>query len=217
MGAEAGYYAYDTPSEDPEDDNTKTVDNRLFICPTRPDWINNRNYTYGYNYQFLGNSRFKVDGDGNGDPSHGYINFPVKIDNIRNHSSTVMAADTLGTSATFAGRQPYNVSGKDNELDQLANHGWSLDPPRLTKDGDFCDNKHRNEARSGPDPRHSDKSNFLFADTHVELLRPEEVGYARNDDTSYPMPGEELNDVSSHNRKFSGTGRDDDPPSVLVE
>ena len=71
VGAEAGFYAYDKPSADPADDNTKTVDNRLFICPTRPDWINNRNYTYGYNYQFLGNSRFKVDAAGDGDANLG--------------------------------------------------------------------------------------------------------------------------------------------------
>ncbi len=216
MGAEAGFYAYDEPSSDPADDNTKTVDNRLFLCPTKPDWINNRNYTYGYNYQFLGNSRFKVDAVGDGDANLGFINFPVKIDHLRNASRIVMAADTLGTAATYAANagQPYNVTGQDNQLNELGNHGWALDPPRLTTEGDFCDDNNRNEARSGPDPRHSNKSNFLFCDTHVERLTPGEVGYARLPDGSYPMPGDPDNDQRSHNRMFSVTGQDDNPPAI---
>ena len=216
MGAEAGFYAYDKPSTDPADDNTKTVDNRLFICPTKPDWINNRNYTYGYNYQFLGNSRFKVDAAGDGDADLGFINFAVKIDHLRNASRIVMAADTLGTAATYAANagQPYNVTGQNNQLNELGNHGWALDPPRLTAEGDFCDDGNRNEARSGPDPRHANKANFLFSDTHVAKLTPEEVGYSRHSDGSYPMPGDPYNDDRSHNFNFSTTGRDDDPPPI---
>ena len=219
VGAEAGFYAYDQPSPDKADDNTKTVDNRLFICPTRPDWINNRNYTYGYNFQFLGNSRFKVDAAGNGDANLGFINFPVKIDRLRTASRIVMAADTLGTAATYGANagQAYNVTGKNNQLNELGNHGWALDPPRLTREGDFCDDGNRNVARSGPDPRHSDKANFLFCDTHVESLTPEEVGYSRHSDGSYPLPGDPYNDERSHNFKFSATGGDDDPPPIIGE
>ena len=219
IGAEAGYYAYDRPSTDPADDNTKTVDNSLFICPSRADWINNRNYTYGYNYQFLGNSRFKVDEAGDGDADLGFINFPVKLNHLRNASRIVMAADTVGTAATYAASagQPYNVTGQDNQLNQLGNHGWALDPPRLTAQGDFCDDHHRNEARSGPDPRHANRANFLFADTHVAKQTPEEVGYARRADGSYPLPGDPYNDERSSNFHFSTTGRDDDPPSINGE
>ncbi len=217
MGAEAGYYAYAHPSEDPADDNTKAVDNRLFLCPTRGAWNNNRNYTYGYNYQFLGNSRFLSDKSGS-NANLGFINFPVKIDDIRVASDTVMAADTLGTSATYPTQQRlgYNVTGKNNDLKHQGNHGWSLDPPRLTTTGDFCDNNHRNEARSGPDPRHGDRANFLFTDTHVETLAPDAVGYVQRPDGSYPMPGITENDQWSHNRRFSGTGDDADPPMVTA-
>ena len=70
MGAEVGFFAFDKPSPDKADDNSKTVDNRLFICPARKQWINNRNYTYGYNFQFLGNSRFL-----GGSEENGFINF----------------------------------------------------------------------------------------------------------------------------------------------
>ena len=79
---------------------------------------------------------------------------------------------------------------------------------------DFCDNNHRNEARSGPDPRHAHRANFLYGDTHVEKLEPEDVGYRRKADKAYPMPGEAENDAMSHNRMFSGFGQDVDPPAV---
>src|SRR5688500_10024079 len=37
LGAESGIYAYDRPSPDPADDNTKNVDNPVFTCPTEPE------------------------------------------------------------------------------------------------------------------------------------------------------------------------------------
>lgn len=210
MGAEAGFFAFDEPSPLKADDNLKTVDNTLFICPTRKAWINNRNYTYGYNFQFLGNSRFFGGGE-----AGGFINFPVKIHHLKRLSSTVMASDTLGTAATFSQqeRQPYRVDGSESR-EAAGNHGWALDPPRLTANGDFCNNNYRGEARSGPDTRHMQKANFLFCDTHVERLKPEDVGYTRRSDTSYPLHDDPLNE-RSHNRFFSGSGLDSDP--VVVE
>lgn len=70
------------------------------------------------------------------------------------------------------------------------------------------------EARSGPDPRHAERVNFLYGDTHVEPQEPEDVGYRRKSDKSYPMPGEPANDNMSHNRRFSGTGQNSLPPPV---
>src|SRR5687768_2212504 len=34
LGAESGVYAYDQPSADPADDNRKSVDNPVFLCPS---------------------------------------------------------------------------------------------------------------------------------------------------------------------------------------
>ena len=209
MGAESGCFAYDEPSPEQSDDNTKTVDNDLFVCPARKQWINNRNYTYGYNFQFLGNSRFL-----GGSEDNGFVNFPVKINHFSRLSSTVMAADNLGTAATFPERErkPYRVSGEEFR-EAFTNHGWALDPPRLTETGDFCNNSYRGEARSGPDPRHFGKANFLFCDTHIERLKPEEVGYVRRPDGSYPLPKDPLNE-QAHNRRFTPRGGDSDPPVV---
>ena len=128
LGASAGYYAFDYPSPLPADDNRKLVDNPVFLCPEVADWKNNRNFAYGYNYQFLGNSRKKTDGSGR------FINFPVKVSRI-DASSTVMAADSLGTAAGKPAnmRRGYRIDGGEDSFAQ-GNHGWSLDPPRIIGD-----------------------------------------------------------------------------------
>src|SRR5688572_29265919 len=87
LGAQTKIHAYQQPSADPADDNTKLVDNPVFMCPTEPERVNNRNFTYGYNFQFLWNSRMKSGG--------GFINFPVKVSRVK-ASQTVMAADAMG-------------------------------------------------------------------------------------------------------------------------
>src|SRR5690606_22040509 len=150
LGEKSGFYAYDEPSPLKADDNTKTVDNEVFLCPEASDRINNRNFAFGYNFQFLGNSRLKTDGSGR------FINFPVKISRIAS-ASTVMAADALGTAAGKPGdqRTGYRVDGS-NDPYALGNHGWSLDPPRIVGDAgsEYCNDEERQPAgRSAPDDR----------------------------------------------------------------
>ncbi len=203
LGAQSGVYAYDTPSTDPADDNTKHVDNEVFLCPEAPERTNNRNYTYGYNYQFLGNSRMN-------DAKTHFINFPVKISRI-NASETVLAADSLGTAAGKPRdqRTGYRDDGT-GDLFAVGNHGWSMDPPRMTATGDFCDNKNRApEHRSGPEARHGGKANFSFADGHVEAAAVTDMGYGVNPDGSYMTAG-----LNVHNKRFSGNGLDLDAPDV---
>ncbi|MEE8170168.1 MAG: type II secretion system protein [Phycisphaerae bacterium] len=60
IGAECGFFAFRQPSTAKQDDNRLAVDgNDVFLCPQAPERVNNRNYTYGYNHQFLGNTRYK--------------------------------------------------------------------------------------------------------------------------------------------------------------
>ena len=205
LGASAGFHAFDTPSPNKAEDNTKHIDNPLFLCP-EVDWRNNRNSSYGYNFQFLGNSRLKTDGSGE------FINFPVKISRI-DATSTVMAADSLGTAAGKPAhlRRGYREDGSEDAF-AVGNHAWSLDPPRIVGDAgsEYCnDNDRRPESRSAPDDRHMLKANFLFCDTRVQAMKPEEAGYVRNDDGSYKINGD-----GAHNRLFSGTGKDRDPPRI---
>lgn len=206
MGAEAGFYAYEHPSPDPAEDNTKRIDgNKVFLDPELPERANNRNYAYGYNFQFLGNTRFK-----GGQEARGFINFPIKIDRI-NGAMTVMAADALGTAAgkPTNARTDYRPDGS-GDLFAVGNHAWSLDPPRLTATSDYCDDGNRApEHRSAPELRHAGRANVLWCDSHVAPATYKTLDYVQNPDGSIAA-----SDVNSNNRFFSGSGRDDDPPPI---
>src|SRR5687767_4465063 len=53
LGAQMKIYADRNPSS--TQDNGWKVDHDLYLCPTA-DWRNSRNFVWGYNYQFLGNT-----------------------------------------------------------------------------------------------------------------------------------------------------------------
>jgi prepilin-type N-terminal cleavage/methylation domain-containing protein/prepilin-type processing-associated H-X9-DG protein len=214
MGSLSGFYAFQEPSTDPAQDNVKVVDgNGVFICPEAPDRINNRNFTYGYNFQFLGNTRFR-----NNNENSGFVNFPVNIDNLR-ASDTVMAADALGTAAGKPAneRRQYRVDGSSDTY-AVGNHAWSLDPPRLTPTGDFCDDGNRApEHRSAPDPRHGnnrDAFNVLWCDGRVSRSTYADLDYVKNGDGSIAAYAPDTPDRVQTNRFFSGTMRDTDPPRI---
>src|SRR5690606_12811529 len=163
--------------------------------PTEPERTNNRNFTYGYNFQFLGNSRMNTAGTD-------FINFPVKISRIAS-ASTVMAADAMGTAAgkPRKSRTAYRSDGSHDAYG-LGNHAWSLDPPRIPPGAgaEYCNDEERVPAgRSAPDPRHGGKANVAFCDGHVETLTLAELGYVVNEDGSVAAdaPG-------AHNRMFDG-------------
>ena len=193
---------YPTKKMRPDEDDNWTITDPFFLCQGRPDWVNSRNYVYGYNYQFLGNDRYKANGQ--------HINYPVKTTKVK-AAETVMAADCMGTAAGKAtgSRSGYYVDGT-KDLFAWGNKGFMLDPPRLTANSDYADAQNRAPMhRSGPDPRHQNKSNVVFCDGHVELLSPQELGYIVRPDGSMAAI-----DPLASNRLFSGSGRNDDPPSI---
>ncbi len=202
IGVHAGMHPFSNPSERRDDTDNSLIDNPVFLCPAEPDWRNNRNNPFGYNFQFLGNMRFKATG--------GYINFPVKSTRIK-AAQTVLCADAMGTAAgkPRAQRTAYRIDAF-NDLFALGNHSWVLDPPRLTDTSDYTDQNNRTpEHRSAPDPRHRGKANVAFCDGHVEAMTLKDMGYVVNADGSVAANG-----PGTHNRLFSGSGEDADPPSV---
>lgn len=208
IGAAAGFDAFTNPSPEREDEHTTTVDgSEVFLCPIVPEWNNTRNYAYGYNHQFLGNTRFI-----NNDEFDGFINFPVRASSLA-ASSTVMFADSLGTAAgkpITLHTQNRNDGSRDPELRAEGGHGYAIDPPRLTGNTDFADRRNRSfEHRSAPHARHRGKTNVAFCDGHVESLSLEELGYVVNPDGS--VAGD---DQSATNASFTGTNRDSDPPKL---
>lgn len=208
IGAAAGFDAYARPSEDPEDEHRLAVDGSgVFHCPMASDWTSSRNYGYGYNYQFLGNTRFRGDLD-----AGGFIHFPVRAASI-DAGSTVLFADSMGTAAGKPAieRTPNRADGsRDPGLRAMGGHGYALDPPRLDAGSDYADRRNRApEHRSGPDPRHGGRANSAFADWHVAAMRPAEMGYAIDAVGRYLVDG-----GGASNRLFSGTRRDVLPRAV---
>ena len=203
LGSAGQLPAFTVPSPLPADDNTKLVDNRVLVCPAVPEWNNNRDLGYGYNFQFLGNTRLN--------PAGRFINFPVRVDTLA-ASRTVLVADSLGTAAGKAAtnRTAYLNDGSVDRT-RLGYHAWALDPPRLVPGiSDFCDDSSRlPQDRGGVDDRHDRLANVVFVDGHVEKLAPAQLGYRVNPAGSFSVA------APAANALFSGDGKDVDPPSVL--
>jgi prepilin-type processing-associated H-X9-DG protein/prepilin-type N-terminal cleavage/methylation domain-containing protein len=203
LGGHMKIYADRNPSPLQRDD--WKVDSELYTCPS-VDWRNSRNFVWGYNYQFLGDTHDKAGLAG------GVVNYPVNLSALPRISETVMAADCMGTAAgkPAAARTAHYDDGT-HDVRALGDKGHLLDPPRLLdQNSDYADPMARlPENRSAPDPRHLGRANVLFCDGHIERLKLEELGYlVAADGTVKP------NGPGAHNRLFSGTGEDRDPPPI---
>jgi prepilin-type N-terminal cleavage/methylation domain-containing protein/prepilin-type processing-associated H-X9-DG protein len=167
------------------DSDTLIMTNDFFMCPSFDhigfDKHDIRNGSYGYNYQYLGNSR--VSGGR-------YKNFPVTRTKIRRPVETVIVADSRG------------IAGEGI-------HGYTLDPPRVARSAraEFFarwSNPTYQTQHSPADARHNGKVNVAFVDGHSERLSLEELGYVR-DATGTVIAA----DPGGSNRLWSGTGRDE--------
>lgn len=208
IGAAAGFDAYAIPSPDREDEHTIQVDgSEVFLCPNAPDWTSTRNYAYGYNHHFLGNTRFVND-----NPDDGFINFPVRASSVH-AAMTVLAADALGTAAgkPESMRTPNLPDGSRHpELTAEGGHGYALDPPRLIDRADYADRRYRDpQHRSAPHTRHAGRANVSFCDGHVESRTLAQLGYQLDADAAVLTEGDMVT-----NRFFSGRSTDEDPPLV---
>jgi prepilin-type processing-associated H-X9-DG protein len=200
MGKYVGLYAFDNPSTS---DDRQDYDGEVYHCPTAPERVDERNHAYGYNHQFLGNARKTNDR---------YHNFPVNRTRVSNFAGTVLGADCMGTAAgrPASDRLPYNNNGTN--FAELANHAWTLDPPRLTDRSDRGSGD-PGTPRTGVDPRHrTGLTNAIFCDGHGETVSAEKLGYRILPSGAF-VDLETVDDPPT-NRLFSGTGRDDDPPNL---
>lgn len=204
MGAQVGVFAFDHPSTT---DDRQDYDSDVYVCPEVREWRDERNAAYGYNLQFLGNAR----------RSNGRLNnFPVRRSAIGRPAGTVVVADSMGTSAGFGRfeRRAYDPDGKEPAAQ--GNHGWSLDPPRLTDASDHGTGD-PGSRRTAVDPRHGGRVNAMYADGHTETTTDRALGYRTHTDGRY-VDLDEYEDLegigSPHNRAFSGSGRDAPPPPL---
>jgi len=183
--------AYDSPSET---NDRQTYDSPILRCPAVPERTDERNFAYGYNYQFLGCTRTRLS-----DPSL-YINFPVNEHEIKRPMRTVLMADSMGSAAALPSADRLDYDAKDTNPAAVGNHAYTLDPPHLP-DGNYVSaDPEVGGNRSAPDPRHNGRANFLFVDGHVEAMSLIEAGYHVLGDGSVTRFG--------NNRLFSGDGSD---------
>lgn len=166
----------------------------IFVCPSVSSWTDERNGSYGYNYQFLGNSRLS-----DPDDDYSFKNWPVMTTRIRVPSATVAVADCMGTAASFPPRQrgPYQDDSRDSF--RFGNEGFNLDPPLLDpENGEMAE--FDEGLRTAADPRHRNRTAVLWVDVHASSPTQEELGYHSNLDGSTGMEG--------RNRLWSGSRRD---------
>jgi len=209
MGKQVGLAAFDggdlsaaQAGTSPEPADRLNFTGKVYLCPDVPEWTDERNAATGYNYQFLGNARKKMGK---------YVNFPVNRSRIKSFAGTVLAADVMGTAAGFAraARLPYQNNG--TAFEALGNHAYTLDPPRLTALSDKGTGD-VGSPRTGVDPRHLNRVNTVFCDGHGEQRTVEDLGYRLDADGKFYDEGPSAG--PAHNRLFSGTGNDDDPPPL---
>ncbi|HPF38874.1 MAG TPA: prepilin-type N-terminal cleavage/methylation domain-containing protein [Phycisphaerae bacterium] len=194
MGKYVGTPALQLPRTDVD---RQDYDHAVYACTERPEWIDERNYAFGYNHQFLGNSR-RTNGR--------FHNFPVNRSRIASFGGTVLAADCMGTAAGVATSARLAYENDGGAFESMGNHGWTLDPPRLIPTGDIGTGD-AGSPRTAVDPRHVDKANVVYADGHGESQKPEQLGYEIGPDGEYLQTG-----PNARNYLWSGSGRDEDPP-----
>lgn len=165
------------------DTETRTMTNDYFTCPSLKGEHERdiRNGAYGYNYQYLGDSRSVSDGR--------YTNFPVREWQITLPGQTIFVGDSRGGDREHGG------------------HSYTLDPPKLAvskgvakfgptagKDGPI--------GHSPVEARHGGRGNVSFIDGHAESITLTRLGYEL-DQSGIVVPG-----VGS-NRLWSGIGKDE--------
>ena len=176
----------------------------VYVCPSVPEWTDERNGAYGWNYQFLGNSRNNVQGEA----ESGYKNWPVLLGQIRDPARTVAMADCMGTAASYApmARGEYGNNARDYE--RYGSEGFNLDPPRVDPiDGEMANFRHPPQSRTAVHPRHSGRGNVMWLDGHVVAMTLEELGYKTGPEGEVAF-GDNLDDQEASNAQWTGNGKD---------
>lgn len=145
----------------------------VYLCPASSDWTDERNAGYGYNYQFMGNSRIRTTTD----PTS-YKNWPVRATTVRDTARSVAAGDCLGTAATFPKNERVAYVGNGRDEHGFGNEGFNLDPPRIDlANGEAAGFDSSPQTRTGLDPRHRGRGSVLWIDAHASHQTVEEMGY----------------------------------------
>ena len=181
MGDQIGIPPFDDPQttkltvdRDGEPGDRQNYANEAYVCPEVREWTDERNGCYGYNYQFLGNSRL-IDSS---DP-RSFKNWPRNYSLIRSPGRTVAVGDSLGTAAAFHRHHRGDYSNNSRSMRARGNEGFNLDPPAVDPEHGEIAGHTGDEApaRSAVHERHGGKANILWLDGHVSRETLETLGY----------------------------------------
>jgi prepilin-type processing-associated H-X9-DG protein len=200
MGTNVGIAPFDDPMPSKtmvdrwgQAGNRQDYASKVYVCTSVPEWTDERNGSYGYNYQHLGNSRVYDTSD----PTS-FKNWPVMVTKVRDTGRCVAVGDTMGTAANFAAGQRHPYQNNVNDEHAYGNEGFNLDPPRIdTANGEAASG----DVRSGADPRHLGRVNILFVDGHGSAETLEALGYKLSPDGSF--------DDDGNNARWSLSGKDE--------
>lgn len=175
---------------------------RMYVCPTVATWTDERNGSYGYNYQFLGNSRLLNPSD-----LTSYKNWPVQVSQIRSPARTIAAGDSMGTAASVPTAARMDYLDDSGDYVRYGNEGFNLDPPRVDPvNGEMANFDSSPKTRTAVDPRHRGRGNVLWLDGAATAEKLEALGYRPAGDGSIPFGD---TDQTADNSMWSGTGRND--------
>jgi prepilin-type N-terminal cleavage/methylation domain-containing protein/prepilin-type processing-associated H-X9-DG protein len=200
IGSHVGVFPFAEPSTT---NGRQDFTNKVYVCPTAPMYIDERNHGIGYNYQFLGNARLRPDGR--------YTHWPIKRSSLQTPAEMVMAGDAMGTAAGVPASRRTAYENDGTLYTAVGNHAYTLDPPRLTARSDKGTGDPGANARSAVDPRHDGTAKVVFVDGHGRAMSLSALGYRVGPEGEALESGGPTDDPA-HNRLFSGTGADDEPP-----
>ena len=203
QGAEVGLPAFDDPQpcrsgvdRFGEDGDRQNYASGAYVCPAVPAWTDERNGSYGYNYQFLGNSRLR-----DGATPESYKNWPVPLSRVRSPGATVAVGDGMGTAASWRPGQRREYENNARDADRYGNEGFNLDPPRVdAAAGEMANFDATPQSRTAVHLRHHGRASILWLDGHTVGRTWAELGYAVSPEGIVTFHGD--------NRFWSGSRQD---------